>query len=432
MPTKAIKCRQYLAVFGHFSHGFRTSCYIHTSDRAGAGKVALEEGIVLDRACRPRKNSSALAQCLNLVCCPSNAHPGYPATSPNCKGCAGSPSSQSSCITVTLAWRGRGFTTRRSGDGRASTYSLSSPASSSLQSCLRHAASRTTFATSMGRRALRIWPVYVLVLVVVYLNAPWFIGPTVWDAVKAAPWLAYILLLQNLFHITLPPAIGPTWSLAVEEQYYFAWAPLVRFLNRPAYLTAVLAVALAGSPLLRLTQWPWLTPTNTLIHLDGIALGSLLALGLHSLNLPRRSWFWLGFRLLWSRHRRRSHLCRGYGVPRLRPGARIRWRNDHGDCINWRQEPNQRRTAIRSARFLRPYQLWALYDPHCRVHLLRLVRPQDGPLRRRRQFGRRSLPSGGVHRRRHSPLVRIRIANPEAEAIFLTCASSNCCNIQTN
>ena len=50
-----------------------------------------------------------------------------------------------------------------------------------------------------ARRALRIWPVYLLVLAVVYLNAPWFIGPTVWEAVKTAPWLAYIFFVQNLF-----------------------------------------------------------------------------------------------------------------------------------------------------------------------------------------------------------------------------------------
>ena len=65
----------------------------------------------------------------------------------------------------------------------------------------------------------------MLVLVVCYLNAPWFIGPTIWDAVKTAPWLAYIFFVQNLFHLALPPAIGPTWSLAIEEQYYFLWAP---------------------------------------------------------------------------------------------------------------------------------------------------------------------------------------------------------------
>ena len=91
-----------------------------------------------------------------------------------------------------------------------------------------------------ARRALRIWPVYMLVLVVVYLNAPWFIGPSVLDAIKAAPWLAYIFFVQNLFHLTLPPAIGPTWALAIEEQYYFLWAPLVRFLRRPWMLARVL------------------------------------------------------------------------------------------------------------------------------------------------------------------------------------------------
>ncbi len=78
----------------------------------------------------------------------------------------------------------------------------------------------------------------MLVLAVVYLNAPWFIGPSVWDAIKAAPWLAYIFFVQNLFHLALPPAIGPTWALAVEEQYYFLWAPLVRWLRRPWMLAA--------------------------------------------------------------------------------------------------------------------------------------------------------------------------------------------------
>ncbi len=145
-----------------------------------------------------------------------------------------------------------------------------------------------------ARRALRIWPVYALLLVVVYLNAPWFIGPSVTEAIKSAPWLAYIFFVQNLFHLALPPAIGPTWALAIEEQYYFFWAPLVRFLRHPWMLTSVLAAALVGSPLLRQGHHSWLTPTHTLIHLDGIALGSLLAVGMHTLPLSRRTWLWMG------------------------------------------------------------------------------------------------------------------------------------------
>jgi peptidoglycan/LPS O-acetylase OafA/YrhL len=150
------------------------------------------------------------------------------------------------------------------------------------------------FRNFYGRRALRIWPVYVLVLIVVYLNAPWFIGPTITQAIKTAPWLAYIFFVQNLFHLALPPAIGPTWSLAIEEQYYFLWAPIVRFLRRPWMLAAVLAAALITSPIFRLANLHWMTLTHTLIHLDGIALGSLLALGLYTLALSRSTWLWIG------------------------------------------------------------------------------------------------------------------------------------------
>jgi peptidoglycan/LPS O-acetylase OafA/YrhL len=149
-----------------------------------------------------------------------------------------------------------------------------------------------------ARRALRIWPVYVLLLAVVYLNAPWFIVPNVGvlSAIKAAPWLAYIFFVQNLFHLSLPPALGPTWALAVEEQYYFFWAPVVRWLRRPWMLASVLACALISSPLLRLLDPVWMKglPSHTLIKMDGIALGSLLALGVYTIQLSRRVCLWLG------------------------------------------------------------------------------------------------------------------------------------------
>ncbi|HEV2135036.1 MAG TPA: acyltransferase [Terracidiphilus sp.] len=144
------------------------------------------------------------------------------------------------------------------------------------------------------RRVLRIWPVYVLCLVVVYLNAPWFIGPGVWEAIRTAPWWAYIFFLQNLFHLSLPPSLGPTWSLAIEEQYYFLWAPFVRVFRRPRMLLAVLLCAMAASPVIGAMHFRWVTETHTITHLDGIGMGSLLALGLYVLSLTRRTWLWLG------------------------------------------------------------------------------------------------------------------------------------------
>lgn len=150
------------------------------------------------------------------------------------------------------------------------------------------------FRNFYGRRALRIWPVYLLVLAVCYLNAEWFVGKPVFAAITSAPWWAYLLLIQNLFHLALPPSIGPTWSLAIEEQYYFLWAPLVRLLQRTWMLTLVLVVALIASPLFRMSHYRWITPTHTLTHLDGIAMGSLLAIALHTVALKRRIWLALG------------------------------------------------------------------------------------------------------------------------------------------
>ncbi len=150
------------------------------------------------------------------------------------------------------------------------------------------------FRNFYARRALRIWPVYLLVLAICYANAPWFVGAGVWAAVKSAPWWAYLLFLQNLFHLALPPAIGQTWSLAIEEQYYFVWAPVVRILRQPWILAVLLTAVLVVCPLFRMAHSLGLTSTHTLTHLDGIALGSLLALGLYTRSLNRSVWLALG------------------------------------------------------------------------------------------------------------------------------------------
>ncbi len=151
------------------------------------------------------------------------------------------------------------------------------------------------FRNFYARRALRIWPVYLLLLVVCYSVPRWFLGDTLAHQTHWKTLLAYALFLQNLRHTALPGTLGPTWSLAIEEQYYLLWAPLVRFLgNRRAWLAALLFAVLVGSPLLRMNHPHWLNPTHTLIHLDGIALGSLLALALFSLRWSRRFWLAIG------------------------------------------------------------------------------------------------------------------------------------------
>ncbi len=151
------------------------------------------------------------------------------------------------------------------------------------------------FRNFYARRALRIWPVYLLVLAVCYANAPWFIGPSILGrgALRALVGVSAI----SAESVSPRAAAGHRADmvpLAIEEQYYFVWAPVVRYLRAPALLAVVLLGAMIGCPLVRMHHFAWLTPTHTLIHLDGIALGSLLALGLYTLHLTRRVWLALG------------------------------------------------------------------------------------------------------------------------------------------
>jgi len=152
------------------------------------------------------------------------------------------------------------------------------------------------FRNFYARRALRIWPVYFLLLIVCYAVPDWFLGDTWTHQTHWRTLVAYAFFVQNLRHTVLPGTLGPTWSLAIEEQYYFIWAPVVRFCQGKLnwLLPAILGVMVIASPIFRLSHAHWLNTTHTLIHLDGIAFGSLIAVGLHHLKISRKIWLWIG------------------------------------------------------------------------------------------------------------------------------------------
>jgi peptidoglycan/LPS O-acetylase OafA/YrhL len=135
------------------------------------------------------------------------------------------------------------------------------------------------------RRLLRIWPMYLLLLGVAFaLNSSWR------PRASGVHWFYYLLLLQNLTLVPLPGPLVPTWSLAIEEQYYLLWAPLARWIRSRSAMFAVLIALVVVSPLARMSHVGMLSTTNTLFHLDGIAFGSLTAYLLYTQSLTRRSW----------------------------------------------------------------------------------------------------------------------------------------------
>lgn len=145
-----------------------------------------------------------------------------------------------------------------------------------------------------ARRILRIWPMYFLLLALFYFIVPFLFSGHVfmWQGVKAAPWLMLLFFVQNLFHIELPGATGPTWSLAIEEQFYLVWAPVARFLGMRTMLVT-LACVLCASPGIRHYGGGHLTLTHTLVHLDGLSVGCTIAVAVRFFQWSVSTWRWL-------------------------------------------------------------------------------------------------------------------------------------------
>lgn len=143
-------------------------------------------------------------------------------------------------------------------------------------------------ATFYLRRTLRIWPAYYLYLgaILVALGA----------GLLAAAWwrpfglsVVYLYNLSPLLDVSGGRVFSHLWSLAVEEQYYLAAAPVVLLLG-PARAGRLFAGGLVAVPCLRGLAFPaleaWLGAARageavqmlTPFQLDGFMAGGLLAL----------------------------------------------------------------------------------------------------------------------------------------------------------
>ncbi|HXM46171.1 MAG TPA: acyltransferase [Bryobacteraceae bacterium] len=126
------------------------------------------------------------------------------------------------------------------------------------------------------RRILRIFPLYYATLCAVYFVAP-LMGTGQWTPWRQASWFWFYM--QNI-PMTFAPslAIGPAhfWSLSVEEHYYLLWPLLVARLDCKRLLR-VCVLAVGVSLLTRVILFRYGAFYFTLARLDGLAIGSALA-----------------------------------------------------------------------------------------------------------------------------------------------------------
>lgn len=153
------------------------------------------------------------------------------------------------------------------------------------------------FRNFLGRRFLRIWPLYYLSLLVLFVVAPLALhtvpaelqgmqAKQAWFWLYATNWL---FALEGGFSQT---SGGYFWSLAVEEQFYVVW-PFVVYALTGRTLLRVSIGLLVVSLISRLVLSAYGVGTGTLYnmtftHLDGLALGSALSICLRSPELTAR------------------------------------------------------------------------------------------------------------------------------------------------
>lgn len=132
------------------------------------------------------------------------------------------------------------------------------------------------------RRALRIWPLYFVFILVNYLLAP-----VVGEQALSTGFLIALLCFAGNLPFVIGPQMHPNtgvsghlWSVSVEEQFYLAWPWILRWFGaaRIPHLTITLIVMASVIRLLMTfaglgfdTFW-----YNTVTWIDAIAAGALL------------------------------------------------------------------------------------------------------------------------------------------------------------
>ena len=170
----------------------------------------------------------------------------------------------------------------------------------------QRARGRVSIPAFYMRRALRIWPLYYLLVFVAFVAVPWLMHHTAGTYVRDAwSWyldgipgdgrlLLYVILLPQIAYFTAPPVLcaAHLWSIGVEEQFYIVWPWLMRLAGRRP-LAMFTLVVLAGFALNDVV-FPWGEQLRRLVggdalehlrmyadhaHMEAMAIGAFVGWG---------------------------------------------------------------------------------------------------------------------------------------------------------
>ena len=139
------------------------------------------------------------------------------------------------------------------------------------------------FTNFYARRALRIFPLYYGVLVVLLIILPAirpYRSEEMHDIVRSQAWLwLYAVNFARTFTAHQLDRVGHFWSLSIEEHFYLIWPAVIFFLSRRQLIgTALLACAAAIAVRLLMLDQGFKAAEFTFSRMDSLAVGALVAL----------------------------------------------------------------------------------------------------------------------------------------------------------
>jgi peptidoglycan/LPS O-acetylase OafA/YrhL len=172
------------------------------------------------------------------------------------------------------------------------------------------------FKVFYARRALRILPIYLVLVAFAFAGARFLLpghkvllGPVFGNL---NPWYVYLTFTQNIYSvfwkIGAAVALGITWSLAVEEQFYLTLPSVVRFV-RDSLLPYIFGAGIVCAFLFRLALILWFPQSRYALYvslpcrMDSLLLGALAAYMLRKRDVwnwlvAHRKWLWRVFGVL--------------------------------------------------------------------------------------------------------------------------------------
>lgn len=139
------------------------------------------------------------------------------------------------------------------------------------------------------RRVARIWPAYLLVLILAVYIAPLLVGPAWTEGEQSIiPWMA--LQFTNWAIVLHAPdfpwsrGVAHFWSLGAEEQFYLIWPIIIAFVPLKRLFVVCLSlfffgVAIRFGLVINHQNWTkfYMMPLS---HMDGLIAGSALAVAI--------------------------------------------------------------------------------------------------------------------------------------------------------